>query len=148
MAQIKFHLDGLVNLLHDEPEGHAVVTITYDRLTLTAKGEKMVYKLPDDKKVDVKVSYVDAKGNAASVDGPVEWASSDAAIVSVTVSTDDPSQATVAGVGPVGQAQVTVTADADLGEGVRQIVTTMDVEIIAGEAVAGTISPVGEPTPV
>jgi hypothetical protein len=108
----------------------------------------MVYKLPDDKKVDVKVSYVDAKGNAASVDGPVEWASSDAAIVSVTVSTDDPSQATVAGVGPVGQAQVTVTADADLGEGVRQIVTTMDVEIIAGEAVAGTISPVGEPTPV
>jgi hypothetical protein len=31
---------------------------------------------------------------------------------------------------------------------VRELITTMDVEIVAGEAIAGTITPVGEPQPI
>jgi hypothetical protein len=41
----------------------------------------------------------------------------------------------------------TATADADLGEGVSEIVCTMDVEVVAGTAVVGTITPTGEPQP-
>jgi hypothetical protein len=43
---------------------------------------------------------------------------------------------------------MTAYADADLGERVRELATTMDVTVMAGEAVAGTITPVGEPEPI
>ena len=43
---------------------------------------------------------------------------------------------------------MTATADADLGEGVRRLTTVCDIEVVAGEAVSGTIQPVGEPEPV
>jgi hypothetical protein len=46
-----------------------------------------------------------------------------------------------------GNVQVSATADADLGSGVRNIVTLLDVTVVGGEAVAGTITPVGEPQP-
>ena len=39
-------------------------------------------------------------------------------------------------VGPVGAALVTLRADADLGEGVQEIIGTMDFVVIAGRAVA------------
>jgi hypothetical protein len=39
--------------------------------------------------------------------------------------------------------QITATADADLGAGVRNLVTVCDITIVAGEAVAGTIAPIG-----
>jgi hypothetical protein len=48
----------------------------------------------------------------------------------------------------VGQAQVTATCDADLGDGVRELITLCDIEVVGGEAVAGTIQPVGEPDPL
>ena len=48
----------------------------------------------------------------------------------------------------LGQVQITATADADLGEGTRELVTLMDVTIVAGEAVAGVIQPLGEATPI
>jgi len=108
----------------------------------------MAYKLPNDKLINVKVSYVDASGNPATVDGDVVWDVSDENVVSVQVDPVDSTQARIVPSGQVGQVQVTVTADADLGEGTREIITTSDIEIVAGEAVAGTISPVGEPQPI
>src|SRR5262245_35247993 len=103
----------------------------------------MAYNLQDDKKVDVQVSYVDSKGNPAKVDGDVAWTSSDDSIVTVTVDPTDSSKASIAAAGPLGQAQVTSVADADLGDGIRNIMTLFDVEVVAGEAVSGTIAPVG-----
>jgi hypothetical protein len=50
--------------------------------------------------------------------------------------------------GPLGQAQVTATADADLGSGARNIMTVADIQVVSGEAVAGTIQPVGEAEPI
>jgi hypothetical protein len=125
----------------------AVLTITYDRFNITAKGDVM-YTLPVDELVKMQVSYVDANGNPAAVDGPVAWASSDDDIVTVTVDDNDSTIVTVTPVGDLGQVQITATADADLGTGVRNLITVCDITVVAGEAVAGTIQPIGEAEPI
>ena len=106
-----------------------------------------MYTMPIKYQVEVQVSYVDAAGNPAVVDGPVTWSSSDTTVVTVNTDTADSSKCTVQSLMKVGQAQVLATADADLGTGTRNLVTTMDITIVAGEAVAGTIQPVGEAAP-
>jgi hypothetical protein len=128
------------------PDIFALIAVTYDRFTLTAKGHVM-YTLPVDKMVKMQVSYVDAEGNPAAVDGDVEWTSSDESICTVTPETGDSTIVAVVPLGPVGQVQITATADADLGSGTRELITVADISIVAGEAVAGTISPVGTPMP-
>lgn len=148
MTTVNFQLGGTLKFVVDEPEGYAIMTITYDGFTITAKGDDMAYKLPNDKFIAVAVAYVDAKGNAAAVDGDCVWESSDENIVTVAADPADSTKAAITPVGPVGQAQISVTADADLGTGTREIITTADIDVVAGEAVAGTISPVGEPQPI
>lgn len=150
MTTVEFQLGGTLKFVVDEPASRpgARVTIRYDGLTLTAWGDGMAYKLPNDKVIRVQVGYVDSKGNATEVDGDVTWDTSDPEIATVETDTGDSTMAKVVPSGKTGQVQVTATADADLGEGAREIITTMDVEIVAGEAVAGTITPVGEPLPI
>jgi len=147
---LQFQLGGTLKFLVDEPASRpgARITIRYDGLTLTAWGDGMAYKLPNDKMIAVQVAYVDSKGNPAQVDGDVSWNTSDPNLATVDTNAGDSTQATVTPGGTVGQVQVTCMADADLGSGVREIITTMDVDIVAGEAVAGTITPVGEPQPI
>ena len=108
----------------------------------------MAYTLPDDHQVEVQVSYVDSKGHPAQVDGDVTWQSSDEAIATVEVDSTDSTMATVTPSTDLGQAQISCTADADLGEGVKEITSTFDVSVVAGEAVAGTITPSGDPIPI
>lgn len=104
----------------------------------------MAFLLPDTKKVSASVAFVDAAGNPASVQGAPAWSSSDESIVTVTVS-DDGMSAEIVAVGPIGTAQVSVTADADLGEGVINVSALADIEVVASQAVAAAIS-LGEPT--
>lgn len=124
-----------------------VVTVKYLAFVITTKGDHMAYTLPVDHQVDVQVAYVDSKGNVATVDGAPVWSSSDETLVTVTANAEDAFKATVKPVGPAGNVQVNVKVDADLGEGVRELITLMDVTLVAGEAVTGTITPVGAPTP-
>jgi len=126
----------------------SVVTIRYDGFIIALKGERMAYTLPVDHEVEVQVAYVDAKGNPAAVDGDPVWSSSDTAIATVTVDAANAFKAKVTPVGPSGNVQVKVEADADLGSGVTELITLMDVTMVAGQAVAGTITPVGAPTPL
>jgi hypothetical protein len=148
MTTVEFQLGGTLRFRTEE-QGHALMTLTHGAFTVTARGDDMAYKLATGMQVGVQVSYVDAKGNPAVVDGDVAWSSSDESIATVTVDTADSTKATVVGVGTVlGIAQVIATADADLGQGVRQIMTTADVEVVAGEAIAGTITVTGEAVPV
>jgi hypothetical protein len=98
--------------------------------------------------VPVKVTYVDAGGNPAKIDGEVAWASSDDTIAVVFMSSTDSSEAIIRPIGPVGQCQITATADADLGAGVRNIITPLDLTVVAGEAMSGSISPTGPATPI
>jgi hypothetical protein len=129
------------------PSGHSLITITFRGFVITTEGDHVMYTLPVDHFVQMQVSYVDAQGNPATIDGDVTWNTSDASIVSVTV---DATDSTVCRVTPValGQAQVGARCDADLGVGVRELITTGDIEVVGGEAVAGSIQPVGEPQPI
>lgn len=91
--------------------------------------------LKDDQKVKLSILPVDAKGNPAAVDGVPVWASSDDGVIAVIPSADGLS-ATATAVGKVGTAQVSVTADADLGDGVSNIAGVLDVTVVAGQAVS------------
>lgn len=147
MAMVLKIKGAVLQLLTEDDEGFVQVKLNFDnQFTVTAKGDLM-FTLPDDKKVTVKVSYVDAKGHPARVDGVPVWSSSDDTVATVVVDTTDPTKAVVTPV-DLGQVQVTVKADADLGQGTRELVTNLDVEVVAGEAVRGTIQPVGEPEPL
>ena len=108
----------------------------------------MSYTLPVDHLIVVQVGYVDAHGNAAKVDGAVAWSSSNDEIARVRVDVADSTMCTVTAAAGTGIAQITATADADLGEGVRELVTLLDIEVVAGEAVAGTINVVATPQPI
>lgn len=148
MTTVEFQLGGILNFSEGK-KGYALLTLTHQGFTVTARGDDMAYKLATGMQVGVQVSYVDAKGHPATVDGDVEWSSSDEMIATVTADAADSTKATVVGVGTVlGIAQVIATADADLGQGVRQIMTTSDVEVVAGEAIAGQITVTGEAVPV
>lgn len=148
MTTVRFQLGGQLSFVTEPSKAGCLVTLHYRDFTVTARGNDMAYTLPVDMQVHVQVEYVDAHGNPAAVDDEVTWASSDATIIAVSADATDSTKATVRAVGKVGQAQVTATADADLGEGIKSLVTTMDVTSVAGEAVAGTITPVGAAEPV
>jgi hypothetical protein len=137
----------LMQVTAPQAQGYSKLTIIYEQFTITAKGDVM-YTLPVDKLVKMQVSYVDAQGNPATVDGPVIWASSDDDMLAIEVDSGDSTICKVTPVGAVGQAQVTATADADLGSGVRSLITVCDITVVAGEAVAGTIEPIGEAEPI
>jgi hypothetical protein len=145
---IEFTLGGTLRFVTDPSKAGCFVTLRYQQFTITARGADMAYTLASGFQVHLQVAYVDAAGNPAVIDGEVVWTSSDPAIADVVVDAADSAKATVRAVGPTGQAQITANADADLGEGIRQIVTPMDVTVAAGEAVAGTISPVGPAEPI
>jgi hypothetical protein len=96
-------------------------------------------KLTDVQKVVGSIAPRDAVGNPAPVDGIPVWASSDTAIVMLTPAPDGMS-AVVEAVGPLGTAQVSVSADADTGEGVATITAVADIEVLASQATAVGIS--------
>src|SRR5262245_29526133 len=145
---VAFKLGGTFTLFTEPDQAGAFFTIRYRDFTIRARAKDMAYKLPSGMQVDVQVSYVDTNGNPAEVDGEVTWDSSHAGTLEVEVDRGDSTKATIKAIGPVGQAQVTATADADLGTGTRELITPMDVEVVAGEAVSGTIAPVGEAKPI
>lgn len=99
----------------------------------------MALTLTTTQEAEVLVGYADKNGNPALIDGTPVWAVSNAEILRV-VPTADPSVVILQAVGPIGVSQVTVTADADLGEGVRELFAVQDVSVVAGEAVAAAIN--------
>lgn len=140
-------IGGNIILAAPEPQIICLVIVKYENFTIRAKGDNMAYTLPADHEVTVQVTYTDAAGNPATVDN-IAWASDPPSIINALVDPTDGSILTITPVGPAGNAQVTATADVDLGEGVKPLVTTMDVTIVAGEAVAGTIAPTGPAVPI
>jgi hypothetical protein len=77
--------------------------------------------------VDIK----NAKGESAKVDGAPVWASSDETVVTATASADGLS-AVVNTVAP-GLGRITVTADADLGAGVKTLtIVSEDINVTLG----------------
>jgi len=130
------------------PVGRSFLIIKYEDFIITTEGDRVMYTLPVDHTVKMQVAYTDANGNPATIDGDVSWESSDISLAVVNVNADDSTICRVVPVGSVGQVQVTAKADADLGDGVRELLTVCDIEMVGGEAVAGSIQPVGAPDPV
>jgi hypothetical protein len=128
------------------PSGSVVISAKIEGFVVTAKGPHMAYTLPADKQVLLKVEFLDAKGNHATVDGDPSWSSSDPNVATAEATPGNPWLADLKPVS-VGTCQVKVEADADLGEGVRPVLCTMDVEVVGGEAVVGVISPASEQAP-
>ena len=85
-------------------------------------------------KVKLSINPVDAFGNAAKVDGVPAWSLSDDILAALEV---HPSglETILTSLGPVGSVKVSVTADADLTDGVRSLIGDVVVDIEAGEAV-------------
>lgn len=104
----------------------------------------MALILTDSQQVQLSVAFADKKGNPAKVDGAPAWSVSDPAILTVTAAPDGLS-AVVAAVGPIGTAQVSLKADADLGAGVKEVIGTLDIGVVAGEAVSAVLTG-GAPT--
>jgi hypothetical protein len=100
--------------------------------------------LLDDEQVVVTINPVSKAGNPAKVDGVPAWATSDPTVATLTVA-DDGLSATVVTVGPAGASRITVTADADLGDGVTNIGGTLDVTVVGGAAFALNVT-AGTPT--
>ena len=95
----------------------------------------MAIILTDTQKVAASIQPVDAKGNPALVDGIPTWSVSDPELLLLVVASDGMS-ATIFTVGKLGNGQVVVESDADLGEGFIPLQGILDVTVVAGQAVA------------
>jgi hypothetical protein len=103
----------------------------------------MALVLTATQQVTYSVSYVDGKGNPAPVEGAPVWEVSDTAILSVEAAPDGMS-ALVKAVGPVtapgASVQLSVKVDAELDEGVTEIVGLDQITVVAGQAVSANIT--------
>lgn len=107
---------------------------------ITFRGTHMAFTLPDDRTATLSIAPVDAKGNPAPIDGIPAWTTADFRLLDLIPSADGLS-VQVRPVGPLAAGvQVTVTADADLGEGVETLIGMIEVDIVGGKAVALGIS--------
>lgn len=95
----------------------------------------------------MEVGYVDAHGNPADVYGDVKWSVSDPALAVVDTDVEDSSIVRLTPTGRVGQIQLSATANVDLGKGIKRLTAVYDIEIVASEAVAGVIQPLGDSQP-
>lgn len=103
-------------------------------------------QLKTNQQVALSLAFTtDAGQPAPRVDGVPKWSSSDEAIVTVVPAADGLTATAVAQA--IGTAVISVTADADLGAGVREITDTEDFEILADDEAAVVTINVGSPEP-
>ena len=112
--------------IKDKAYPHLVFTVNLCGVIF--KGTKLMFLLPDDKTATIVVSPADIKGFAAPVED-LSYSSSDASIVAVDAT------GLITPVG-LGTATINVTADAIIGDGVSTIAGTLDVQVVASQAVS------------
>lgn len=98
--------------------------------------------LTDSQQATLSIAPTDRKGKPAQVEG-VTWTSSDNTKVTVEPAPDGLSAVIKAQ--DIGTAQVSVGADAQLGDGVTALTGLLNVEVVAGAAVSLGIA-AGAPT--
>ena len=136
LAEIEADTKKILEAVVPSPAASIRVRITMDGQLIQEGTLPMAQIITSTQKFTITVTgFVDSKGNPAPVDGAPVFAVSDPAILSI-IPTADPKAVEVLAVGPLGTAQVSVTADADLGAGLKPIMGLYDVQVIAGEAVA------------
>lgn len=108
--------------------------------------ESMIIKATQE--FDANVAFLDSLGNPAPVDGAPVWLNSNDSVLSMVVAPDGLS-AVISATGVPGAGQISVNADADLGEGVVPITGVLDVEVQPGDAITVALNtgPVRDRTP-
>lgn len=107
-------------------------------ITGTPRREPTMLQLTNTQQCALSVSGVDKKGNPARLDA-VQFTSSDPSVATVEADPGDASKALVKAVA-AGTAQVNVSADADLGDGVSTLTGALDITVVAGQAVGFVIN--------
>ena len=139
MEKLHISFDTPLRVVLEQPQRPYRAIITFQIGDLVFSGENMSNTMQAGTRATVSVEWKDKGGQTVKVDGPTKWDSSDPSVCQATVSTGNPQIANLYAPGPIGKVQVHATADADLGDGVRAVTATTDVEVIAGEAVSGDI---------
>lgn len=106
--------------------------------TTTVKGDLTMLLITDSQEVDLAIKPVTKKGHPAQIDGVPVWSTSDPTIVALVVAADGLSCIATA-TENLGTVQISVTADADLGEGIQNLTGILDLEVIGGAAATMTI---------
>ena len=83
---------------------------------------------------------VDRNNNPTKLDGNPAWSVSDPSKLDLIVG-ENLYSVELRAKGVIGTVQVSVHGDADLGPGVRDLVGTLDVEILPGEAASFNLNP-------
>jgi hypothetical protein len=112
-------------------------------ISFTAEGDHMALVVKDTDvpgTVTATVTFADAKGKPAKVDGVPTWVASDPTIVDTVTPAADGLSAVLHVTDTVGVSQITVSADVDLGSGVNSVDFVDTVSVIAGDAVSATFS--------
>ena len=99
-----------------------------------------MFELPGDKSVSLSVQFLDSRGNPAEVDGVPNWFIDNPNVATIAPAADGLS-CLVTPAGPLGDAMVSIKADADLGEGVINLVGTFELTVTAGQATQVVITP-------
>ena len=104
-----------------------------------AHGRILMLVLTDSQFVTLNVTPVTKAGNSATIDGAPKWSVSDESVLTLEVSEDGLSCKAVT-TGKLGDAQVNVVADADMGEGVVEITGVLEVSVKAGAAASVAVT--------
>lgn len=122
-----------------KPKGWHVAEIFFSNYSLKTKGTILMQSA----KVDQKFTATwpgpkDKYGNDAAVQADsIQFLSDDPSIAEITANPDGGAfSATVTTKSKVGSTMVRISADADLGEGVKPIEGLLSVEVLPGDAVA------------
>jgi hypothetical protein len=106
----------------------------------------MPLNLSIDQKVTVELAITDRNGNPATVDGTPEWDATPADLVTIEPAADGRSAVITSGDISGDAVLITVRTDADLGDGVRELVGTLEINLTGGEAQFISLT-AGEPQP-
>ena len=91
----------------------------------------MLVTITNEQKIQVTLAPTTAAGNPATLDGAPVWAVA-AGDATIEVAADGLSCYLISG--EPGNSQITVTADADLGEGVVNLTDTVDLAVVPASA--------------
>jgi hypothetical protein len=129
----------IVGLLNDLcSQAHPALTVVIgpirEQRIVSEEVRSMSLIITDTQQVELSISPVDRRGNPTRLDGSPVWDSTDNSIVKVVPQPGEPLRAIASAVGKLGRSQVNVRADAQRGDGVREIFAVVDIEVVAGDA--------------
>lgn len=146
LFRIDRKLSKIAHLLKRSVKSTAASLVEFYVVTGDTKRKVLFMNLKVSQKLPVSIEIKDKFGNPASVDGAPTWSLTDPSKGSLAAS-DDGMSAIFTPAGQVGEVMIQVSADADLGEGVKAIIGELPVTLVAGEAVSVSVSS-GEPSDV